>query len=507
MPSEVVVEGGPGPHPPAPRPERVGTDLSWLVYVALLATLAVDAVLAAGVAVLDTQYGQGAGHLLGVGLWAATAVINAFAVWNVARKRRRWFANVLLAQVLALIMAVYVLWVDEQSPDPGSPARWVALVVALVAGAWIALLVLRAPGSSAHAFGTSWRVVAATFSLLGLFSIWLQTSYLPSQSRPLVDLTTSLTSETSTATTTVLKADITLHNRGLANAVIVGSVYRITYQPVLPFTGPSGVEEFGSGNADLLRPTHLTTDVDDPLAQAFDFTNPNTNAYPGSGGGILLAADEIDSLRTFLLPGQTWSTEVVVKVPIDEPGTARLTAQIALLTSRYLGDTRACQGGTVNQHEPGFLAQAQKVHVLDDLPLEPTTTTTSSPSTSVDPGEPSTTTTTTAPNPSAEPNFRRVDFMCVQTELTPQNAVADLVGDDPSIRTYYVLADGPDNLFSRQVDAVASGDVVGDVPYLVTTFQNGSGTTSAERDIHATHAIDAQNPSAAISSHSEYGVP
>ena len=63
----------------------------------------------------------------------------------------------------------------------------------------------------------------------------------------------------------------------------------------------------------------------------------------------LLKADEILPMHVFVLPGQAWSTEAVVTVPTAVAGTVKLTAQIALITDRYLGYTRACRGATTNQ--------------------------------------------------------------------------------------------------------------------------------------------------------------
>ena len=317
-------------------------------------------------------------------------------------------------------------------------------------------------------------MVAAGFSLLGLFNIWLQTSYLPSKQRPMVDMTTSLTREESTTTNTVLKADITLHNRGLANAVIVGSLYRITYDADygLPATGPAdGASLFNGAPFDLAgSPAAATTYQETQLAAAFNFTGANHDDFTG-GNVRLLRADEIAPMREFLLPGQTWSTEAVVSVPTAYAATLRLTAQVALITDRYLGDTKACGNGTANQWSSGFLAQARQIH-----------------------------TKTTA--------SRRVDSLCVETALSPQSAVQALVGDRPSIRSYYVLADGTPADFHEVLSGDADRDFgIGDTPYLVTTYQNGSGNKTYGEGIRAAQAIDAQDPSAVIESRAEYGVP
>ena len=52
------------------------------------------------------------------------------------------------------------------------------------------------------------------------------------------------------------------------------------------------------------------------------------------------------------------------------------------------------------------------------------------------------TTSQTAPlidpyNPSASPKPGPLDYLCVQTKLLPQSGVQNLVGNHPSIRTFY----------------------------------------------------------------------
>jgi hypothetical protein len=468
MAGEVHDEAGTAPDVEAETDAEVGAEAGAeagpLVTLALLTTLVVDGVLAAAIAIADFGYGQGLVHIVGIGLWGAVAVLNAVAAWNVTQHHVHGFASVLLAQVAALVLAGYVLLAGYQSPQRVVGVQVLALVVAVAAAGWVVYLVVKVPLSSSRTFSTGWKVVSASFALMSFFSLWLTTTYLPSTSRPLVDLTTALAKVDSNADTTVLKATITLHNRGLASAVVVGSVYRVHYgQPAgLPFTGPVSIDSFGS------TVSEITTHQDDLLGRAFDFTAANTSDYTGKE--YILKADEIMPMREFLLPGQTWSTEAVVTVPTNVEATVRLTAQIALITDRYLGDTRACQGATTNQLGADFGREAHTVHVV------------SLPDQSAD----------GFTDPSAEVTTREVDYMCVQTALLPQSAVQNLVGNHPSLRTNYVLADG-----SVDEDRV---------PYLVTSFQN-SGVPSGDAGIRQVQRIDAKNPTAVIESRSEYGVP
>ena len=444
-------------------------DTSRPVVIALLITLVVDVVLAAAMAVLSVGYGQGAAHLLAIGLWAAVALVNGAAAWTVAQSHGHRFAHVLLAQLMALALAGWVLWAAYQSPVRNPAVQWVALAVAGVAVGWIAFLLVKAPKSSALTFSRGWKVVSASFALLSLFSLWLTTTYLPSRERPMVDLSTSLTKLEQRGHSTVLRATITLHNRGLASAVVVGSLYRVYDQfERLPATGGiTSFDEFVSNTSSLKS---ATSHIDDVLSGVFDLTAPNDHDFTGTTD--LLKADEILPLREFLLPGQTWSTDVVVTVASRFPSTVRLTAQIALITDRYLGDTTACNGGTANQADADFARQAHRVYVNRlAAPYDPES------------------------GSAASSQTLPVDYLCVQTALLPQSAVQALVGNHPSIRTVYVLSD-PDEVF------YPSG-----FPFLVTSFQNSTSGGTAGARLRQAQKIDAGNPSAVIESRSEYGMP
>jgi len=420
---------------------RSRVDTSRLLLWALLATLLVDSALAATIAVLNVGYGSGVGHILGTSMWIAVAVLNLVAVREVLHRRPGLVASVLLAQVSALVMAGYVLVQVVDSPKRDPWIRLVAFPVAAVAVAWIVYVILKAPNRSGATFSRGWKTVSAVFAVMSLISLWLTTSYLPSTQRPLVDLTTSLTPlPGATADSTVLKATITLHNRGLASAVVVGSLYRIHLSEnqgptALPLTDSFGIDRLGQEAATLealpattirsdsfaapAAPTSAPSDTapagtatsttasapantpeadgkitethqDAVLKAAFDFTAANEHAFIGYEN--VLKADEIAPMREFLLPGQTWSTESVVTVPTAQASTVRLTAQVALITDRYLGATRACYGGTVDHHGVTFQQEAHAVGVTyaprADSPEQPTYS-------------------------------ERLDFLCLETTLEP----------------------------------------------------------------------------------------
>jgi hypothetical protein len=324
---------------------------------------------------------------------------------------------------------------------------------------------------------------------MSLFSLWLTTSYLPSTERPMVDLTTSLTKVDQNAQSTAVKATITLHNRGLASAVIVGSAYRVvsSSEPSLPFTGPASDASFVSNSDPPIR-----NELDQGLATEFGFVAPPDESIYGAG---VLGSGEIAPMREFLLPGQTWSTEVVFNVPYAPyttyPTRVRLTAQIALLTDRYLGDTRACQNATTNQLGSNFLREARTVHRATlrafgtPVPV--------SPPTSLAPPTTDSSLPFTGPSAKATAPARRetLDYLCVRTALQPQSEVQNLTGNHPSIKTVYVLSGAPHMDASR-------------FPYLVVGYENGAKTSSDEVALRQAQAIDAKNPTAVIESRSEY---
>ncbi len=183
---------------------------------------------------------------------------------------------------------------------------------------------------------------------------------------------------------------------------------------------------------------------------------------------------------------------MVFDVPYSYPTTVRLTAQIALLTDRYLGDTRACHDATTNQLGSNFLREARTVHratlrafgtpvpVIPSTSLPPPTTDSPLPFT----GPPSAKATAPA-------HRATLDYLCVRTALQPQSEVQNLTGNHPSIKTVYVLSGGPHMDASR-------------FPYLVVGYENGAKTSSDEVALRQAQAIDAKNPTAVIESRSEY---
>src|SRR5262249_22202249 len=128
-------------------------------------------------------------------------------------------------QLFVALLALYVLVIDLRSPTRQlTGIGGVALVVGAVAVVWVCMLVRYVPRSVHRGVAA----IAVAFPLLGLFQFWYETDYVPRTSTPMVDIQVALAEIGRSGSTIPLAADLTLHNRGSAEADSIGSLVRIT---------------------------------------------------------------------------------------------------------------------------------------------------------------------------------------------------------------------------------------------------------------------------------------
>jgi hypothetical protein len=145
------------------------------------------------------------GHL-GAGILLAIGIANLWAFDSVRRGAATWAREAVIAQVLALILAGYVIFIDWRSPGISRPVMAVAGTVGVVALLWIIVLADRARVK----WTKTAAIVAALFPLAALLQFWLQTYYIPQTSRPVVDISPELSEQGRTEQTIYLSAKVTL---------------------------------------------------------------------------------------------------------------------------------------------------------------------------------------------------------------------------------------------------------------------------------------------------------
>jgi len=546
-----------------------GSDGNRVQCVAVLATLVAEGALAATIGVVNLRYGAGVAHLLETGMWFGVAALCGFAAFEVVDKGAHGtrghtgqFAAVLLAQVMALVLAAYVIisWLLASNHTSRVPVA-VATPVAAVAAFWVVYLLARRPTDWKETVSTSTKVITAAVAFLGLFGFSLS-SYIPHAERPRVDLATSLAEEQGTAASkpgseVALKATITIHNRGDAAAVVIGSLYRIQSKPA----GRQGVDFAGdptTGGYSFNRRSEADYEVQMEDSNAgggrwIDFGATNSSAELSTPDRVprptLLEADEIAPMEQRILPGQTWSTEVTVSVPAAEATTVRLTAEVQVIGEQYLGEARVCDSD--NSQYPQDLGSPDErdvtfnPHVVRRLPLGQDggpvkTSFEDSFVTGVGQSTETGILPTTAPSASIEVGadgqsrsrysgtyeqraLFEVRYLCMERELIPQSAVQALVDKRATIRTYYILSSPP----------VAFGEDFYSAPDFFSVFQPTDqpfwpdASPEAFDENVATHAqyrfdtkagskeaqttgvakkLDKKNPTSYVESRSEYEV-
>ena len=364
------------PDPSTGEPKRLHNAVRW----SLLATVLLDGILAVGIAVRDAQLTHSAASTLGSVMWLTAGVVNLTAAYAIVGRIRIWLVSSVVGQLFVALLALYIAIIDLRSPvRQFTGVSGLALVIGGIGVVWVCVLVRWVPRSVHRGVAA----LAVVFPLLGLFQFWYETDYVPRNSTPMVDIQVALKEVSRSGSTVHLAADLTLHNRGSAEADSIGSLLRITAYP-------SGAEiQQPSANA-------IARAMDEGLASR-DFRD---EPLPTNGRRLLYADDFFPVGGSFLTPGETDSFHVTVDVDASEVSHVKVSADVGLIAQRDMGAVHACFGRRRDVADPKFLAQITK----------PT-------------------------------DYAGFKFLCAETDLEPRNVVQDLVADHPSIRTYLVLSD------------------------------------------------------------------
>jgi hypothetical protein len=332
-------------------------DFSNILWICLLVTLGVDCLgalaLAGGQFLMPpTLFGTlAAATLLAIG------IANGWAFNSVRRAASTWARDAVIAQVLMLFLAAYVIATDVRSPRKNWYVMATAVLVLAVAFLWLVLLA----GRTKLEWTKTAVILTALFPLAGLLQFWLQNYYLPSTSKPLVDVSTDLSPQGWTGSIMHLSAKVTIHNRGTTMVNIANSVARVT---TYPKTIPGDTQvvanpcEFTADNnqdwcekADALDPSGGNPDVDYPL----DRTPP--------AGYHLLYASTGSTPDSFLAPGATVTAQTEVDIDSRNIRLARLTFNAIFINQLRIEDIKSCNGRHASFFKDfgGFRSDVQQV--------------------------------------------------------------------------------------------------------------------------------------------------
>jgi hypothetical protein len=395
-------------------------DASKGLWLFLLITLSVDGIAAFTLFGLQLYVARNAEQTLfaglGAGILAAIGLANFWALYSLrgeakptsaqrgesdapaAPARSLWARDAVIAQLFVLALAVYILWVDLQSPE--SSTR-VGVVAGAVAGA-AALCIFVLWGRAA----IEWKAAVALTVLVPVFTsaqFWLQNFYFSRTETPLVDFSANLSPQPNVgAGPNHLSATITVHNRSAGRVIVAGALMRITgYEkasppPPCPTTNNDECVQALAPDLDL---SGLNYDKD----YRVDPTTATKNK-------LLYAGLLMPGLRYGLSPGDTQSfqREVDIDPTIAQVRLVRLSASAIFLTQRTIQDTRSCKA---QNQKPASLTKEYNDFVNG------------------------------VRNPIIDPNDVNKEILCKDYEFAHTNVVDWLVGNRSAIRVKVILKD------------------------------------------------------------------
>jgi hypothetical protein len=320
-------------------------DFPNVLWVGLLVTLAVDCVGGLALAVGELLMSPTVLSTLGAAILLAIGIANGWAFNSVRRASSTWPRDAIIAQVLMLFLAGYVIVTDVRSPIWNWYVMATAVLVLAAAFLWFVLLA----GRSTLEWTKGAVLVTALFPLAGFLQFWLQNYYMPSTTKPLVDVSTDLSPQGWTDSIIHLSAKVTLHNRGTTTVDVSNSVIRLT---AYPFTIRADTQVGANPcalTADQDQDWCMRADALDPLGGSPDVEYPLSRTPPASSH--LLYAGTYGAMGTFLVPGETDTFQREVDIDSKNVRLARLSFTALFLNERRIEDTRSCEGKHASENE------------------------------------------------------------------------------------------------------------------------------------------------------------
>lgn len=443
-------------------------DFPKILWICLLVTLGVDCLAALALAV--GQFLMTATHPTLFGTLAAAALLaigvaNGWAFNSVRRAEPTWARDAIIAQLLVFLLAIYVVVTDWQSPIINPYVMATAVLVLAAALLWFGLLAAR---SRVQWTTRTALIIAALFPLAGLLQFWMQTYYIPSTSKPPVDISTELSPQGWTGSKIHLSAKVTIHNRGTGTVLVANTLMRVTAYP-LTIPGETQIQVNPCENktpdkyedwcrlADGLNPSPNSTDVDFPVVR----TPPASRQ--------LLYADTLGSPTYFLVAGETDTFQREVDIESTDFGLARLSASAVFLTERGIVDIMSCQGkhasenGDFGQFSSEIQQVQGQVQVQGQLQQVQAS--------------------------AGDPRFGH--FFCREYAIAPSDVIEKLIANHPAIRVETWL-DNPSN------------NTVDEYPRVYEYFGTLGTLDQPVTDQRLESRLEEANPSGVNTSESEY---
>jgi hypothetical protein len=291
------------------EPAVLSRRLVWCLRLTLL----VDGVAAVGLALGELNIDAGLAGTVGAGILLVIGIAN---LWALRLRRLSWPRDVTIAQAPVVVVSLYIVLVESRrTVTLSSPVVVIAALMGIVAVCW--LIRLRKAGTLQ--WSKTAAIVVALCPLVGLVQFWLQTEYLPSTSKPLVDVTADLSPMGRSGPIIRLSAKVTIHNRATVPVTIVGGLMWVTTYPA-PAPATSRSTPFG---------------VDLSGLESRDFRIPPVD--PSLGTLILLHTGE----EALLPPGGTDITQREVDIG-STTGLTRLSVRAIFLTEDRIDTASTC---------------------------------------------------------------------------------------------------------------------------------------------------------------------
>ncbi|NDJ91044.1 hypothetical protein [Mycolicibacter kumamotonensis] len=369
---------------PGKDPDLAGVPRS--LRILLAGWVGADAVLVLGLAVRNATLTSTAWDLIGTALLSAIGITCVLALVQIAKGSDGAALTAMVSQVFVAGLSVYIWMVDQRSPESQlMGVTGIALAVGGIALLWVLYLGRYARG----AFSKGAAVAVALIPLVGLGQFWMQTEYLPTSARPLIDISTELSPTGSTGPIIHLSAKATLHNRGSVQADVHAALIRVTAYPVGTPAEPASTERLLAG---------LT-----PYGRILRGEYRETPALPADSQLLyanLFAAPYDESL---LPPGGTVEQKVVIDIDSRKVRLVRLSVSGVFVTRRLLKDTHSCYPPQISfAKDPfAFFDEAGKVHDFGDT---------------------------------------KAGVLCSESQFASTGAIQDLVSDHPMSRVFVMVA-------------------------------------------------------------------
>lgn len=363
----------------------------------------------------------------------AVSGLNLWAADSVRRTVPTWARDAFIAQLAALLLALYIAVIAAlkspyllpevliavfNNPHPLDDPHLrqlvvltVATIISLIALAWTFILI--------HPAAVHWNRTAAVITALlpfaGVLQFWLQAYYLPQTSDPQVDVSVDLSPQGKTQSTIHLSAKVTIHNRGAVMVNVTGALMRVTgYAQTTQQPEPTAGCRYNYKYVDQ-QWCQIEGGLD--LSGTNGDSDFRANPTQAVKAHLLYAGTFMD--QGTLMPGETDTFERDVDLDPSKFRLARLSVTAGFLTERRIQDARSCWAGSkISQLTDfeGFSAEAsvaQHVNGETNLPL-------------VDPR-------------------LRASFTCVEYQFVPRDAIDSLIGYRIILHSKMILSDPTDS--------------------------------------------------------------